>query len=525
MASDDGVAMPTGVKGEVESPNIPSDQSNQDETPLHNLSEAEVTSFPGDTNRSFYEGQFDGVTDDPDTGFDRHPNTPERARAQGIAWLRIMLNDPKGEIAEEIFKTRGFKGQHSSNERCRTVRGLFTGEKAVDDKSVPYVLATWCMLAGAVPAIWRESHDKSNGYTVKPLTTWGKEMLEDLGHLSLAKTSELKHCKDYGKGIAPPSLYNTAEARKELDAMANRPKQKKKKPPTASSSGNPVKHVASSPRQSPATKRTKITTTEQPNEVVDLSTHNDRVGTPKRLESISEDSRRKLHEEKRGSGFKVPASSGPATSSEKPRNGSLPSSFTKPATKALPSTRLATVQHDNRNGGRDQHSAPQNENPSTNNESRTVDESAEDVNLGEDLEMIQRHANSLNQQVADKISDLKQQVADKKKLQQQVNDLKQQVAEKDKLQKQVNDLKKQVAEKEKQIEAAKKNNRGQGSMGELETKIAKLEAKVKELNCTKQSYVAVNSDLSAQVKRQQEILDDLAGKNPELKRFIQERED
>lgn len=272
--------MLTGVESEVESPTTPGDQMNQNQTPLHNLSEDGIPLFSEDMDRSYSERQVDGVTDEPDASFERNPNTAWIARVQGIAWLRAMLNDPNGYIAEEIFKTQGFKGQHSSNERCRTVRALFTGEKVVDNKSVDYVLATWCMLGGAVPTIWKEPREKQRSGAIKPLTTWAKEILGELDQLLLARTSELKHCKDYGKGIAPPSLYNLAEAMKELYAMANRPKQNNEKPSTTPSSSNLMKRAASSPRQSSATKRTRTTTNKQPNEVGELDIRHIDVGAP-----------------------------------------------------------------------------------------------------------------------------------------------------------------------------------------------------------------------------------------------------
>lgn len=282
--------MPTGVESEVESPTTPGDQMNQNQTPLHNLSEDGIPLFSEDMERSYSERQVDGVTDEPDASFERNPKTAWIARVQGIAWLRAMLNDPNGYIAEEIFKTQGFKGQHSSNERCRTVRALFTGEKVVDNKSVDYVLATWCMLGGAVPTIWKEPREKQKSGAIKPLTTWAKEILGELDQLWLARTSELKHCKDYGRGIAAPTSYNLAEAMKELYAMANRPKQNKKKPPTASSSSNLMKRAASSPRQSPAIKRLKTTTTKQPNEVGEAEARNIDVGTPNQRDKQSNES-------------------------------------------------------------------------------------------------------------------------------------------------------------------------------------------------------------------------------------------
>lgn len=228
MVSDDEVTIPTGIQYGVGMATEPNDQVDQNEIPLDNVSkhcippvskdgiplvsedgkspvsehgnppfsDNGVSSFSGYTNRSYSESQVDGATDKPDTLYSRNPSGPQQARVQGISWLKACLGDPHEEISQEICKTRRFKWQHSSNERCKAVRQLFTGAQDVDNKSVPFVLATWCMLAGAIPAIWKESHEGNKTGPKRTLVNWGTEMLQELDQLLLGQKSGLKHCND-----------------------------------------------------------------------------------------------------------------------------------------------------------------------------------------------------------------------------------------------------------------------------------------------------------------------------------------
>lgn len=260
MASDNESAMPTGIANDLKSP-MP-DSSEDDNPPIS-------------------ESQIDGTADNPTTRFSKNPASLEVAKTQGIALLRAVLSDPHGAIANEIVKTKGFKGQHASNDRCKTVRNLFTGQREVEDDSVDFVLATWCMLGGGIPAIWVVPREKNRGGEKKALTEWGEEMLEDLQHLIMGNNSGLKHCKAYAKGIVAPASYNWAEAENELEAAEKVVAESPKKPnaKAGSSSAGAAKRPPSSPQPSSQAKRQR--TSEKNKEVPSSNKGDEPASEPK----------------------------------------------------------------------------------------------------------------------------------------------------------------------------------------------------------------------------------------------------
>lgn len=81
------------------------------------------------------------------------PDSPRKAKIQGVALLRALFVDPDGEIAKNIAKVKGFNVQHASNEKCKKVQKYLTGVSDVADDTVPFIIAIWCMLGGNIPTM------------------------------------------------------------------------------------------------------------------------------------------------------------------------------------------------------------------------------------------------------------------------------------------------------------------------------------------------------------------------------------
>ncbi|KAG6359363.1 hypothetical protein INS49_012884 [Diaporthe citri] len=146
MAADDGVDMHRAVNGEVATPAAP--EMGEDHVSVEYASQS--------PSNSVSHGQIDGNTDAVWKRYVAEPQTPDYAKAQGMAKLREVLNDPDGKIADHIRKINGFNNQLASNEKCKKVGKLLTGdpETPITDDTVPFILAVWCMLGGNIPSMW-----------------------------------------------------------------------------------------------------------------------------------------------------------------------------------------------------------------------------------------------------------------------------------------------------------------------------------------------------------------------------------
>ena len=123
MASDNEGAVHTAIQNDVEVPTARERQTQEHGMSVGN--DDEENDDDENNDPSPLGNQNDETTGRRYTTYTTHPETPEKSRAPGIAFLRGMLNDPDGEIAQEISRTRGFKSQHASNEKCKKDRGLF----------------------------------------------------------------------------------------------------------------------------------------------------------------------------------------------------------------------------------------------------------------------------------------------------------------------------------------------------------------------------------------------------------------
>lgn len=246
----DGADMPMAINDEVATPMTPEmDGDQMSPCPLISL------------------GQIDGNTDDHFRVFLPKPPSLLYAKVQGFARLREMLNDPNGEIAHNIQKTGGWNVKTlASNEKCKKVRQFITGDKKalpITDDTVPFVLATWCMLGGFVPSMWREKVEGEKP-GCGPLTDWGKKMIDELEHLGGSGEYEFDLCNQYAtKTVGRKHNFDWTEAAKIHDNLDDDAEQARKKSSANAQATSLGKHRASSPRQTPAAKRPKATTPRQ----------------------------------------------------------------------------------------------------------------------------------------------------------------------------------------------------------------------------------------------------------------------
>lgn len=271
MASDDKVVEPlasalsdTGTMSTV-SEMVKDDMSldGKNQSPISSLSQGQINGSAGPLFKSF-------LSRPPDLTY---------AKVQGLAKLRQILNDPDGEIAEIIRKTSGFNQVPASNGRCKKVQHLLTGaEKAsAMDKSVPFILATWCMLGGEIPTMWRERREGEKAGSRDRLTAWGKKMLVELRHLGSRNKYDFEICKAYATREFQRAEFNNIEFLKELEKLDDDAKSTKEKPTPNTKPVSLGKHVASSPRQSPAAKRQKTVAFERTQQSGGYHTMSDEV--------------------------------------------------------------------------------------------------------------------------------------------------------------------------------------------------------------------------------------------------------
>lgn len=247
MATDDRADMHMAINDEVASPIAPEMGEN------HMSVEEESQS----TSTSVSHGQIDGNADADRRRYVAEPQTTNYAKVQGMAKLREVLKDPGGKIADHIRKINGFNKQLASNEKCKKVRKLLTGdpETPITDDTVPFILAIWCMLGGNIPSMWCERVPGEKKGSKMALTDWGKRMIEELDRLGAIDGYEFDICQAYAAAAENQTRFDWDEAAKDLLNSKDEAEQAAKKPKHNSKPASLGKHGASSPRQSLASKR------------------------------------------------------------------------------------------------------------------------------------------------------------------------------------------------------------------------------------------------------------------------------
>ncbi|KAJ0119255.1 hypothetical protein J7T55_013492 [Diaporthe amygdali] len=206
-----------------------------------------------DLSASDINGQPDESTNVTRKKYIENPSSTEEAKMQGMALLRAILIDPNDEIAKAIKKTYGFKAQPSTNEKCKSVRKYLTQVQEVTDATMPFIIATWCMLGGNVPSMWTEQGEGSKRGSKKPLSSWGKKVVAELEHLGMGDGFKFELCEAYATANFAMKSYDVAEAAKEL---AQSPSGS-----TKPNGGGTAKHSASfSPENPDPAKRRKVST-------------------------------------------------------------------------------------------------------------------------------------------------------------------------------------------------------------------------------------------------------------------------
>lgn len=186
------------------------------------------------------------------------PPTLMYAKVQGLAMLKEMLNDPDGGIAHSIKKTSGWNVKSlASNEKCKKVRQFLTDKEVpISDKTVPFILATWCMLGGFIPSMWHDKVEGEKRGSKAALTESGKKMVDELEHLGGRVEYEYELCKRYAtRNVGKMTDFDWTETAKGLEMSENDAREAKKKSTSDAQPTSLGKHGASSPRQSPAAKR------------------------------------------------------------------------------------------------------------------------------------------------------------------------------------------------------------------------------------------------------------------------------
>lgn len=186
------------------------------------------------------------------------PPTLMYAKVQGLAMLKEMLNDPDGEIAHSIKRTSGWNVKSlASNEKCKKVRQFLTDKEVpISDKTVPFILATWCMLGGFIPSMWHDKVEGEKRGSKAALTESGKKMVDELEHLGGRGEYEYELCKRYAtRKVRKMTDFYWTETAKGLEKPDNDARNAKKKSTPDAQPTSLGKHGASSPRQLPAAKR------------------------------------------------------------------------------------------------------------------------------------------------------------------------------------------------------------------------------------------------------------------------------
>lgn len=241
MAPDDRIDLPMAVN-KVAMPTIP---EIEDHESLDDKTHSLIPPLPLD--------QVDGNEDTKIKPYKKNPSTVPFAKTQGLAKLKEVLDDPNGEIVDIIKKTTGFPELISANERCKKVRDYLTGEAQVERRTVPFILAIWCMLGGIIPSLWDERPDGKKAGSKRCHTEWGKQMREELDHLGLGNGFEFELCEDYATNNVSKAAFDVME----FEEVTN---QWEPKPSAAPASLG--KHGPPSPRPPPASKRPKTVATE-----------------------------------------------------------------------------------------------------------------------------------------------------------------------------------------------------------------------------------------------------------------------
>lgn len=258
-ASKDGADVPMATDNKVTTPTTPEIEEDQMSLDDENLS----------LSPSISHGQIDGNTDTEFKNYVPQPPNLIYAQVQGLARLQEMLNDPDGDIARQIQKTSGWNAKSlASNEKCKKVRHLLTDKEVpITDKTVPFILATWCMLGGFIPSMWHDKVEGAKRGSKTALSESGKKMVNELDKLGGSGNFEFELCNRYTSEAHTKKVdFDWAKFSKSLEKSNDDASQDKKAKSTARKASL-GKHVASSPRQSPASKRQKIEAANQTQEV------------------------------------------------------------------------------------------------------------------------------------------------------------------------------------------------------------------------------------------------------------------
>lgn len=272
-ANDEYTDIPATSDGEVTTPAAP--EMDEDEMPANQDDESRGPSVSS--------AQRDGNTGTNIVLYVAKPESKEFTKVQGFAKLRELFNDPDDEIAENIRATHGFSSNLASNDRCKKVRNYLTNDQTeIDDKTVPYILATYCMLGGYIPTMWNERGEGKKSGSKNPHTEWGKKAMQELQRLGAADYNYgFEIFKDYVTAKDWKISFDYAKAKEAFEEFS-----KSRKAQMASNhtkrSGSLGKHGASSPRRSLATKRqrtnTEANTQPQESEAQDDAAEDDGVG-------------------------------------------------------------------------------------------------------------------------------------------------------------------------------------------------------------------------------------------------------
>ncbi|KAI7786412.1 hypothetical protein LA080_003653 [Diaporthe eres] len=254
MATDDGADMHMATNDEVATPTA-------SEMGEDHMSIEEESHSP---SLSVSHGQIDGNTHAVWRRYVDKPPTPNYAKVQGTAKLREVLNDPDGKIAGNIKNIQGFNKRLSSNNHCKKVRKYLTGDKEtpITDGTVPFILAIWCVLGEFIPSMSRERIPGRKKGSRLPLTDWGKKMIEELGNLGIIGGYKFDICQAHAAKKEGKSQFNWTRAKHEI--LEDDTEQATKKPKRNAKPPSLGKRGASSPRQSPASKRRKNVAIEKP---------------------------------------------------------------------------------------------------------------------------------------------------------------------------------------------------------------------------------------------------------------------
>lgn len=247
-ASEDGAGVAMATHNNIAATTTP--EMNEDQIP------------PDDEYQFFgpsvSHGQIDGNTNTEIKRYVSQPPTLMYAKVQGLAMLKEMLNDPDGGIAHNIKKTSGWNVKSlASNEKCKKVRQFLTDKEVpLSEKTVPFILATWCMLGGFIPSMWHDKVEGEKRGSKAALTESGKKMVDELEHLGGRGEYEYELCKRYAtRNVGKMTDFDWTETAKGLEKSDNDARKAKKKSTPDAQPTSLGKHVASSPRQPPAAKR------------------------------------------------------------------------------------------------------------------------------------------------------------------------------------------------------------------------------------------------------------------------------